>query len=293
MMFKLKTVAAAILVAGVSNISMGGQAPLPPDVYEFGPMNPLVNTTNIVLPERKAFAAIEAAMQITEAYIHAHGCLADNWDLEVASNAVQPGSFDNNYAEFDAVDMTIRAQANFPGRGQKIRVRGSGELNGKTVDAVNGLYAYNDVNNMMTGEFSVSVAGRNGRLDPFTGLVIKDFYMGTDTDEEPYDSFILYDWGLQSISKLMYPVEKWWQRSKTRRSDAYIGRTVFVKDRLVGNIPCRITVGLDGTNSVTFFNQSGTLRVDQVAPYDPSDSLDAVQNTDIPDVSLPNPWDAP
>lgn len=301
MMFKLKTVTAAILVAGISNISMGGNAPLPPAVYNGGPMSPLVNLTDIVVAERKGFAGIEAAMQITEAYVHSHGCLARNWDLEVAADSLSPpqAGANNplaNYVAFDGVNMLITAAMKIPGRGQSINVAGGGALSGKAVAGFNANYVYNEVNNMMTNvDMAMTIIGRNGRPDRFTGNVIKDFYMGTDRPGTPdaYDSFILYDWGLQAVLKANYPTEKWWQRSKTRRSDFYTGRTVFVKDRLVGNIPCRITAGLDGSNFVNLFWQEGTVRVDPfITPSTVSNSLDRVQNFG-PDQDLPAPHEAP
>ena len=143
---------------------------------------------------------------------------------------------------------------------------------------------YNSANNMMVGQMAVDTLGINGQLNSFTGYVIKDFYQGEDNREPGGDDiligdsdlFLIIDWGLQSLSKEGYPVEKYWQRSKVRRSDGGQGQTVFVKDRLVGVTPCRITVSLAGLNGPSLFQQSGKLIIEYVAPAAGSAELDAV-----------------
>ncbi|MCB1873322.1 MAG: hypothetical protein KDI49_15205, partial [Gammaproteobacteria bacterium] len=95
--------------------------------------------------------------------------------------------------------------------------------------------------------------------------VIKDFYMGVPGKAGAHN---IFDWGLQSLDKGSFPVEKYWQRSKTRRSDGGNGQTAFVKDRLVGPSPCRIAIYMEGTNAPlsNSFNQVGTLEIKAVLP---------------------------
>jgi hypothetical protein len=114
----------------------------------------------------------------------------------------------------------------------------------------------------------------NWTIDDYTGKVIKDFYMGSAAPGETgfTNAHIVYDWGLQALLKKGYPVEKYWQRSKTQRSNGVQGKTVFVKDRLVGVVPCRITIALAGLNQVGIFQQSGSLTISP-APTVPSTAV--------------------
>ena len=71
-------------------------------------------------------------------------------------------------------------------------------------------------------------------------------------------------------------IEKWWQRSKTKRSDGGIAKTVWVKDRLVGNLSCRITLNLTGINDSGFIDQFGTATISWDEPQDATPGLDGV-----------------
>lgn len=81
-------------------------------------------------------------------------------------------------------------------------------------------------------------------------------------------AYNIFDWGLQSLDKGGFPIEKYWQRSKVRRSDGGNGKTAFVKDRLVGPSPCRIAIFLDGQNAPLslIFYQSGILKIQTLKP---------------------------
>ena len=115
---------------------------------------------------------------------------------------------------------------------------------------------------MVTDSTSI-VKGINGLPDTFQGKEIKDFYNATDnTTGLPY----IFDWGLQSLSKLNYPIQKYWQRSKALRDDGVVGRTVFVKDRLVGPNSCRIVIDTSGNNNADYFWQNGTLSISTTQP---------------------------
>ena len=137
---------------------------------------------------------------------------------------------------------------------------GSGILKSKPVQNYRAQLAYNSANNMLDSQSSVQVLGINQRFDTYTGKVIKDFYNGT-IDPNSTDRVNIYDWGLQSLDKENYPVNKYWQRSKSHRSDGSIGRTVFVKDRLVGATSCRIIIDTLGENNQDFFSQTGSLTI--------------------------------
>ena len=303
-MTKIKMLAAAVAVASVSTMA-GAAVPTAPSVYNTGPMSPAVNTTNLSEQERIAFALLEGMMQASEAYVHANGCPANKLTIPLSAYADALGApavllpFTGNVgvATLGSAPniFILRAKAdnsnNF--RGQIIDVAQATlvlnpfndplpqYINGKaTANFVNKM-TYNSANNMMVGDMSVDTMSINGSLNSFKGLVIKDFYKGEDksgTTNNQLDNelFLIIDWGLQSLSKYDYPVEKYWQRSKTRRSDGGNGQTVFVKDRLVGVTPCRITVALSGSNGPSIFNQAGSLSIESVTPSTTSTELNAV-----------------
>ena len=312
-MTKIKMLAAAVAVASVSTMA-GAAVPTAPSVYNTGPMSPAVNTTNLSEQERIAFALLEGMMQASEAYVHANGCPANKLTIPLSAYADALGApavllpFTGNVgvATLGSAPniFILRAKAdnsnNF--RGQVIDVSQATlisnpfndplpqYINGKaTANFVNKM-TYNSANNIMVGDMAVDTLGINGQLNSLKGLVIKDFYSGEEGDGEspggelggetgggtPNELFLILDWGLQSLSKYDYPVEKYWQRSKVRRSDGGQGQTVFVKDRLVGVTPCRITAALAGSNGPGIFMQSGHMIIENVTPDTASAELEAI-----------------
>ena len=285
-MFKLKqtslSIATALALAGASVMATADNAPAPPPFYDAGPTNFLVNDTDMTLSERKAYAGLEAVMTVLESYVHAFGCtpaeypvsvIADFTDFDAAGN---PDLFNN--VVVDNFEMFMDLQPNMPGRGQTVAVTSfRGVIGGRDIGAYDALFTYNDDNNIMDGQWALTLFGRN-RPDRYSGIVIKDFYLGEDdtTTTGIREDDILYDWGLQSVRKEGKPVEKWWQRSKSRRDNFVIGKTVFQKDRLVGQFACRIVVDVEGDNNSDVFWQDGTATIARLLPSDPSPELDAV-----------------
>ncbi len=290
-MTKLKPIAVALMVASASTLAIANEdAPTAPPFYDNGPTSPLTNDTDINYAERKAYAGLEAAMTVLEGYVHAWGC-SGNFDVEVVADyesAIQGGGeggrgFGNldahNFVKLDETLLLTDLQLEDP-KGQMVKVTQSGAMGtvgGKIVTGYTADLTFNTDNNIMDGLWSAMVLGRNGP-DAFSGYVIKDFYLGEDTTANPYGSDIVYDWGLQSLRKLSYPVEKYWQRSKSRRSNTFNARTVFVKDRLVGFTPCRITIDVAGINTGDWFEQYGTAKIERVTPITASVPLNEVTN---------------
>ncbi len=293
MNIKLTALSAGILVAistTASAVPANPTVPTPPAVpamYEQGPQYPLLNTTNLSVSEKTAFALFEGVMQLTEAKIHATSCQNANFELAVYAD----GRLGTTPTEFNSIKVTGANGSQAPqfelragvgpdvvGRGQHIYVslfnNGVNTLGSTKIGNFAADYVYNNVKNMMvTNSATMTVVGINGTPDTYTGNVIKDFYHGStvSTDREYYN---IYDWGLQSVSKLGYPVNKWWQRSKTHRDDGVEGRTVWVKDRLVGSTECRITLDTSGYNNQSIFWQggaigAGTLKIEKVLPTAP------------------------
>lgn len=302
MNIKLTALSAGILVA-VSTTASALDVPAPPaspSMYAQGPASPLLNTTNLSAAERSAFALFEGVMQVAEAKIHATSCTNSSFDVEVFADGRLNSNNPKNGADaiYNKIKVTgangsqapqfeLNANVNSPapGRGQQVRVQlvDPGFLGSTKVQVFDATYAFNNLNNMMvTNAVNIGVVGINGGLpDIYTGNVIKDFYHGSTNNSE-VEFYNIYDWGLQSISKLGYPVNKWWQRSKTHRDDGVVGRTVWVKDRLVGASECRITIDTNGYNNQSYFWQGGaigegTLTIQRVLPTAPVNPVGGVE----------------
>jgi len=269
MNIKLNILSAAVLAVVSTGALAAGEPPAVPGIYAGGPQSPLVASTDLSQAERTAYANYEAIMQVAEARIHATSC--SNSAGTYTINAFSDGSVGNraqNYATVISpggsftVDSASQAPDTVDNRGQLISVDMlvPGTLNGRPVRNYHADLAFNGVNNMMDSTSYVEVLSINNRYDRYYGKVIKDFYRGSlvNTDNEYYN---IYDWGLQSLDKLGYPVNKYWQRSKSHRDDGTIGRTVFVKDRLVGATSCRIIIDTTGFNNQDFFQQTGSLKI--------------------------------
>ena len=288
-----------------STLAGAAVPPGPPSAYNGGPLSPAANTTNLSSQERVAYALLEGIMQSVEAKVHSTGCTPVVLPLSVYSDAFASpvqGSASIGVAPNSLV-LFAKAQTTPGYRGQAIDVRqqdfdpitppqGAGYINGTEVTGYDATHTFNSANNMMVGWMEVNAMSINWEPNQFTGKVIKDFYMGGVTDGRPTvgmltpDLHILYDWGLQSLSKLDYPVEKYWQRSKSRRSDGGNGQTAFVKDRLVGVVPCRIAIALSGLNQIGVFQQTGVLTISTLKPSEsaPATAGDPVEITDVLDI---------
>jgi hypothetical protein len=120
---------------------------------------------------------------------------------------------------------------------------------------------------MMVESANFNTVGVNGNADVLTGTVIKDFWKENCGECNGFP--IIFDWGLQSVSKYFSPQDKWWQRSVAWRSDGVFGQTHFRKDRLYSAKNggyCTIDINLSGTNDADYFQQSGTLEIKKAVP---------------------------
>lgn len=278
MKLKIATTTAAVLL-GVSSMA-SANPPAPPSIYNTGPVNPVLNMTNMRDTEKAAFALYEGLMQATEALIYVNGC--NEFSVPVTASADGINNSGLNYiqvGERDGVKLEAVYQPAVPGFGQNIDVAQNpvnGYLNDYRVNRLRGRYTYNNLNNLMVNErTSLRVTGQLGLLDRFFSTVIKDFYHGNTYTSDPGSYYEIFDYGLQSLSKSGYPVNKWWQRSKAVRDNGQQGCTVFQKDRLVGVGACRITLATVGYSQPGFFFQNGFLSVAPVNPTAANDDMTA------------------
>jgi len=268
---KISTLTSVILISFAASAARA-EPPNAPSFYDNGPQG---LTINLSTAEMAAYALYEGAMQVAEAIVLASNCssaagfytfsIAADGSIETpASNRISILSNGGHLAIILRANLLVSE----PSRGQRLSVEqvGSGSLNTIVVKEYFSQVAFNELGTLMDSESSVQVKGINGIFDSFQGKVIKDFYLNPNSGADlPY----IYDWGLQGISKLNYPVNKYWQRSKSVRDDGVVGRTVFVKDRLTGSSACRIVIDSSGSNNQDFFLQNGTLTISTEKPNDP------------------------
>jgi hypothetical protein len=258
------------LLTGICDIASPASPPMAPDMYSAGPTPPVLANTGIFASERAAYALLEGALQQAEAAIAATSCSnsVGSFDLFVYSD----GSVNNPDFNFVTVDspastFTLSATLNpnntFRGQTLTLKQTASGAFKRTTLFNYKAYVSYNAQSTIMSMNSESTVKGINGLPDTYQEQVIKDFYLAKDSISGLPS---IFDWGLQSLSKLNYPIQKYWQRSKSVRDDGVIGRTVFVKDRLVGPNPCRIVIDTSGYNNPDYFMQSGTLSVSTVLP---------------------------
>jgi hypothetical protein len=274
-MNKITTLASVALMTSISSVAFSANPPSVPANYDNGPQSPLVASTDLSDAERAAYGLYEGIMQIAEAKIHATSCTsaASTSTISVFSDG-SLGDTSQNFADVISFGGTLSLVADLQDkvdfRGQKINVDqvGPGALAGTAVADYDGHVKYNVPNNMMYGSAKVDVRGINGFMDRYQSKVIKDFNRGSTNPFDP-EYYNIYDWGLQSLHKLKFPVNKYWQRSKAHRDNGTPARTVFVKDRLVGSSKCRIVIDTTGFNNEDFFQQTGTLVIEKVKPSTP------------------------
>jgi hypothetical protein len=289
---KFTVMTSVILMGSAFTVSAyGGVYPPPPPVpYGSGPLTAPYLAPNLFKSEKAAFAALEGAMQEAEAVIYQGGCSAaanKTWNIsafadEDGTGFVKVGS--NGVQQFRLnVNEQVMTAPSYLG-GKKFHITGGtpNVLNGIKLPYYDGTAYYSKTGQMMTMSAEFWVGNVNYAIDHLTGSVIKDFYKVLPTGVIPdegklactsgcYDPQVpvIYDWGLQSVSKEFVPQDKWWQRSKATRSDGSNGTTVFWKDRLFsakGNGVCKIKIDMTGSNDASSFEQSGTLTIRKMAP---------------------------
>ncbi len=263
---------ATALLAGLTAIAKSDPLP-PPDIYNQGPASPLVSSTDISAAERSAFALLEGVMQMAEARIIATSCSLSSGTYQVF--LFSDGSANNpsyNYVVVDSpgssfkLSVTLNPWDSFWGQSMVINQQGGGGLMNVPLSNYFAQVVYNAQGTVMEMNSNFNVMGNSGRFNALRGKVIKDFNLVTDNSTGiPY----IVDWGAQSISKLGFPVQQYWQRSKVMRDDGFAGRTVFVKDRTTGPTACRIVIDTQDYNNQDYFFQTGTLTISKTAPGSP------------------------
>lgn len=272
---KITTIAASAVLFSVASIA-SAEVVHQPSIYDAGPASPRLNMTDMRDTERAAYSLGEAAMQATESLVYVKGCEEFSVPVEIYSHPASGEHFILDET-FGGIQLDATLNAPVAGFGQHIDVAQTALaiLNGTQVQNVRGRYSYSNKNNLMVNErTAIEVKGQLRGFDQYYSSVIKDFFHGNTYDANG-DFYVMYDYGLQSLSKFSYPVNKWWQKSKSVRDNGQQGCFVLQKDRLVGAGQCRITLATTGVSQPGLFWQTGTLSVENVSPSTASAALDS------------------
>jgi len=259
-----------LILTGFCKLAYPDSPQAAPDIYAAGPTPPLLANSGLYAAERAAYALLEAVLHQTKSVISSTSCAnstsvseisiyADGSVNDPAFNFVTVGSITSGYT----LNATLSSYSSFWGQTLTINQPATGSFLSHPLYSYSANVAYNGADSIMVMNQTNSVKGVNGLPDSYQSQVIKDFYAATDPNTGlPY----IFDWGVQSLSKLNYPVENYWQRSKALRDDATIGRTVFELDRIIGASACQIIIDISGDNNESYFWQTGTLTISSVPP---------------------------
>ena len=224
---------------------------------------------------------LEGVLQEAEATVYSQSCGAvaggfmgasKSWDIEVFADSTGFGFVDVTANGIPQITLNVSGgpTAGSPAGSNYLAYGRGNSLNGGILPSFSSNTYYSATGQMMYEGATFNVQSVNGNNDNLLGKVIKDFYRVTAVERTTSRPIpVIYDWGLQSVHKNFIPQDKWWQRSRTTRSDGVLGRTVFVKDRLFsaknGGV-CRITIDITGTDDNDLFNETGKLTITKAGP---------------------------
>jgi hypothetical protein len=259
-----------LILSGFCKLACPESPQAAPDIYAAGPTPPLLANSGLFGAERAAYALLEAVLHQTKAVISSTSCAnsASVSDISIYTDgSVNDPAFNfvtvNSIAATYTLNATLNPYSSFWGQTLTIKQPATGAFLNHPIYSYSASVAYNGASSIMVMNHNNSIKGINGLPDTYQSQIIKDFYAATDSSTGlPY----IFDWGVQSLSKLNYPVETYWQRSKALRDDAEIGRTVFELDRIIGASACQIIIDISGDNNEDYFWQSGTLTISTVPP---------------------------
>lgn len=215
------------LLDAIAQEKLGPNVPLTGDVYD--------------IADRGAICLVESALSLVASKEHfSPGCTAKSYALNVESNYFGDGfaALDDKNAN-GVVNLTnkVSENGNSPSRGAKCDVRATGSLFGTTLTDYVGQHAWARYNQFF-------IDGADFRLNgvPYDEHSIKDFYgraLDLQTGEQYAGGPWIFDWGLEVVTKLGYPVSKWSEQSWYHKWDGVDGKVKVIKQDVGTN--CTIT----------------------------------------------------
>ena len=265
-MKKIIATLSILLIAGLARASTDPYsiAPTVPGLYIAPPTG--LSPANLDFANQGAVSLLETTLGLAKVAVQAYGCPA------IPISAPMTVVVDEN-GDGSAVIDSVNGQIVFyvkktnsdPYRGNRYFTDGgTGKFNGKPYAGAELWTTFNKPSSIMDGGGTFSVPNPQSTQsvpDKFQFQVIKDFvkYANYRAQGEEFDRFAVINWGLESVSKKLYPVAKWWERSFILYSDGIEGKTGFKITRLVGGVPCSIGISLHGENETGTFDQAGKL----------------------------------
>jgi hypothetical protein len=261
----MKKQALAIALASVvGTFAAGAALAAPPPAPNPGPWtNP-----SLFNSERSGICLIESALSIVAANVAHFGCAqaAGSYYFNVGVDEAGKGS-----AELDGVVLTNTLGPRVIGKGQKCSVIQDPKYGmlftpktGAKVEGYAGFHVWNYTNTI----FLDLAPGFQLAGVWYDEHSIKDFYKpvtkSCDSKSGGYCTPpTTEDYGLEVITKMTYPREKWWQTSSYTREDGTWdgGKVLITKKRVAPALSCTISLDLDGYNVSNEFYYTGAITV--------------------------------
>lgn len=260
-----------VWLLGYTSIVLAKNPPSMPELYSTGPSSALLSTTKLGTVEKTFHALYEATMDVAKELIHATSCsaAAGKYTFIATVNGTIADTKNNEIkvlsAEKANTPFILRAEIGAPSelRGQPIKIErfGKNSLGSAEITKFESTILFNMENSIMTAENRTELRGLNGANHDLQSATIKNLYLDADADTHH-----VYSWGLQSFSKLGFPVEIYWLRSKTYRNDGIVERTIFTNDRIAGPSPCRILLESLNNDNKNTISQTGSMVISTEPP---------------------------
>ncbi|WP_404360114.1 hypothetical protein [Methylotuvimicrobium sp. KM1] len=231
---------------GYSLITQADGGPLKaPSLFDKGPA--AMTAINLKTEELTSLMLLDSAMDIAKSAALATGCesVEGDYSIEISADGainkpvtnvikiVSPGKSD---------PLILNAIAEEPdaflGQVFTIKQAKNNKLKETLISEFSGTAHINRELTLLSIQGSAIVLGQNNTPSPYPYFRLKHFYEEPKSDNSQY----LSGWGLASLSKEGFPVNKFWVRSKALKTDGQLKRVVLQEDLLIGFSACRIVI---------------------------------------------------
>jgi len=241
---KHKTQICCIILSLLSAVNVyANQPPRTPELYDTGPASALLSNTQLNTVDKTLYALYQAIISVSKGVVNSKSCTAvsGKYSVNVTVNGVVADpknnqiiikSVDNNKEPF-ILQANVESPLEFRGQEIKIEQFGKGLLGDSVIEKFGSNASFNLEGSMVSAENSFEINGINGVNEKFKNNTIDNLYISTDPNQ-------IHGWGSDSLSKLDFPIEKYWMRSKIWRQNGVFERVILANDRVIGASPCRI-----------------------------------------------------
>ncbi len=229
-----------------------------PSQFDNGPA--AISALKLESNELAIFMLLEGVMDISSSAVLASGChsVEANYPIELISD----GGI--NKPETNAAKITSPSSSEhlilnaileepYSHIGQNINIRQvtNSKLKETHISEYAGVVTVNQELTLLSMHSNVKIPGQNNTMTPHHNIIIKNFY--EEKIANTNNQYIL-GWGLVSLSKSGFPINKYWIRFKALRINGQLKRVVMREDQLLGTSPCQILV--DSSAEINNNNQN-------------------------------------